>query len=143
MFIQNLKRLGISVNIDVVDINRYEYMVDNRLYDMITNQYAIAYPPGSEQENFWHSKNANKVGSQNWAGVENTAIDNLTEKLSQAKSIKEITFLARALDRVIMWEYYTIPQFYADTDNIIYDKSLKKAKIEPYIVHDIFSWWVE
>ena len=97
--------------------------------------------PGQEQFNYWHSSQANIEGSKNFAGAENKIIDNLVEKISTSKSIDEIEYLAKALDRVLLWQYYVIPHWYLDKFRIIYWNKFKRPDTIPTYSLGLFNWW--
>ena len=67
--------------------------------------------PGNEQRDFWGSPPADQAGSRNTAGIKNPAVDKLIDKIVFAKDREELVAATHALDRVLLWNYYVVPQW--------------------------------
>ena len=50
-------------------------------------------------------------GSRNIVGIKNPAVDALIERVIFAKDRAELVAATKALDRVLLWNYYVVPQF--------------------------------
>src|SRR4029078_12195916 len=50
-------------------------------------------------------------GSDNVMGIKNPAVDVMIEKIIYAKTRGELVAAARALDRVLLWSHYVVPQW--------------------------------
>ena len=70
--------------------------------------------PGNEQRDFWGSRAAETPGSRNYVGIKNPAVDALIERVIFAKDRAELVAATRALDRVLLWNHYVVPQFTHD-----------------------------
>ena len=77
---------------------------------MVVFTFSQSLSPGNEQRNFWGSDAADTNGSRNVIGVKNDVVDSLIEKLINAKDREDLITITRALDRVLLWNYYVIPQ---------------------------------
>ncbi|MEM7546982.1 MAG: extracellular solute-binding protein [Pseudomonadota bacterium] len=120
-FIKNLEQLGIDASFRIVDGPQYIRRVqqdDSFNWDMIIWGVRNSESPGNEQREFWGSETANKVGARNVGGVADPAVDALIEKIIFAKDRAELEAASRALDRVLMWNYYMIPQLYTPFERI-------------------------
>ena len=53
-------------------------------------------------------------GSRNYVGIKNPAVDALIERVIFAKDRAELVAATRALDRVLLWNFYVVPQFTLD-----------------------------
>jgi microcin C transport system substrate-binding protein len=110
----SLARLGIDVAVRSVDDIQY----DNRLrtfdFDIIVAVWPQALSPGNEQRDLWSSQAADTPGSRNYAGIKDLAVDALIERVIFAKSRGELVAATRALDRVLLWNHYVVPQFAHD-----------------------------
>jgi microcin C transport system substrate-binding protein len=111
----SLERLGITVTIRSVDDTQYENRMRNWDYDIITYSFLETLSPGNEQREFWGSKSADRIGSSNFVGIKNPAVDKLIDRVVFAKNREELVAATRALDRVLLWNYYTMPQWTAGT----------------------------
>ncbi|MEO1820675.1 MULTISPECIES: extracellular solute-binding protein [Pseudomonadaceae] len=136
----NLARLGIDMQIRTVDRAQYKARLDQFDYDMILTTLPQGLSPGLEQFGYFHSSQRNVKGSRNYAGINNPVVDQLVERLGAASSRSEQVAAARALDRVLLWQHYTIPNWYIDYHRIAYRSWLRTPEIPPYSL-SIRSWW--
>ena len=76
-------------------------------------------------------------------GINNPVVDALIEKLIAAPTYEKLIPAVRALDRVLTWNFYVIPQFHAAYDRIAYWNKFGRTDINPSQGPDILSWWVD
>jgi microcin C transport system substrate-binding protein len=107
----SLERLGMNVNVRVVDAAQYENRLRQWDYDVIVASWPQSLSPGNEQRDFWGSQAADRPGSRNYIGIKNPAIDALIEKVIFAKDRAELVAATKALDRVLLWHFYVVPQW--------------------------------
>ncbi|HEY7231077.1 MAG TPA: extracellular solute-binding protein [Pseudolabrys sp.] len=107
----SLERLGITVSVRTVDQAQYENRLRNWDFDIITFAWGQSLLPGNEQRGYWGSAAADQVGSDNVIGIKNPAVDAIIEKVIYAKTRDELVAAARALDRVLLWNHYVVPQW--------------------------------
>ncbi len=120
-FLKNLEQLGFKASFRIVDGPQYIRRVqqdESFDWDMIIWGVRNSESPGNEQREFWGSATATKVGARNVGGVADPAVDALIDKVIFAKDRAELEAASRALDRVLMWNYYMIPQLYTPFDRI-------------------------
>ena len=143
-FIANLKRVGIDARLRTVDTAQYSERVNNFDYDVITGVIPQSHSPGNEQRAMWSSATANEKGSRNYAGISNPAIDKLVERVVYAKDREELVAATKALDRVLLWNFYVVPQWYSDVLRIAYWNKFGIPDKQPdYIGIDTDSWWID
>lgn len=140
-FIKNLERLGISGRIAVVDTTQYINRLREFDFDVIVGGVPQSNSPGNEQREFWHSSKANQPGSRNYAGISNPVVDELIELIISAPSREELVHRTRALDRVLLWGHYVIPNWYNPVDRIAYRNTLAHPEITPKSGVFIDAWW--
>ena len=80
-------------------------------FDMTTVVWAQSLSPGNEQREFFGSQAADKPGSRNMGGIKNPAVDALIERIIFAKNRAEQIAACKAMDRVLLWNFYCVPQF--------------------------------
>jgi microcin C transport system substrate-binding protein len=107
----SLERLGIEVAVRSVDDIQYENRLRNWDFDIIIAVWPESLSPGNEQRDFWGSPAADTPGSRNYVGIKNRAVDALIERVIFAKDRAELVAATRALDRVLLWNHYVVPQF--------------------------------
>jgi microcin C transport system substrate-binding protein len=110
-FKPSLERLGVAVSIRIVDDAQYQNRVRAFDFDIITDMWGQSLSPGNEQREFWGSAAADQQGSRNTIGIKNPAVDALIEKVIFAKDRASLVAATRALDRVLLWNNYVVPQF--------------------------------
>lgn len=141
---RNLERLGIKVSIRVVDSAQYARRYDNFDFDIIVANFAQSQSPGNEQRYFWGSEAADKPGSRNLIGIKNPAIDKLIDYIIFAKDRAELVAATRALDRVLLWNHYVVPQWFAPYERLAYWNKLGQPKTLPSISIGVLSvWWYD
>ncbi len=113
-----LERLGIKTAIRVVDSAQYQRRVEAFDYDVIVGTFAQSESPGNEQRDYWGSAAAERNGSRNSAGIKNPAIDKLIERLIFARDRADLVAATKALDRVLLWNFYVVPQWHSPYDRI-------------------------
>ena len=109
-----LIRLGIDVTVRSVDDIQYENRLRNFDFDIIIATWPQSLSPGNEQRDLWSSQAADTPGSRNYVGIRDPAVDALVERVIFANSRGELIAATRALDRVLLWNHYVVPQFTDD-----------------------------
>jgi microcin C transport system substrate-binding protein len=107
----SLERLGITVTVRTVDAAQYENRLRNRDFDIITFAWRETQLPGSELGDYFSSEAADQAGSDNVIGIKNSAVDAMIERVVLAKSYDDLAAAAKALDRILLWNNYVVPQW--------------------------------
>ncbi len=144
-YARQLERLGIRTNVRIVDSAQYVDRIRNFDFELVGMLY---YPqsisPGNEQRDFWSSGAADAPGSRNYAGIKNPAVDKLIDDIVFAPDRASLVAATRALDRVLLWNWYVVPQWTRTSTWLAYwDKFGMPEKQPAYAGLDPFSWWVK
>jgi microcin C transport system substrate-binding protein len=107
----SLERLGVATSIRVVDDVQYENRLRTFDFDIITEVWGESLSPGNEQREFWGSPAADQMGSKNTIGIKNPAVDVLIDRIIFSKDRADLVAATHALDRVLLWNFYVVPQF--------------------------------
>jgi microcin C transport system substrate-binding protein len=107
----SLERLGIKASVRTVDSSQYVNRVRQWDYDIIIASWGQSLSPGNEQRGFWGSAAADQPGSRNLIGIKNPAIDTLIERVIFTKDRDDLVAATKALDRVLLWNYYVVPNW--------------------------------
>jgi microcin C transport system substrate-binding protein len=99
------------VNSRTVDAAQYENRLRQWDYDIIVAGWGQSLSPGNEQRGFWISQAADQPGSRNYVGIKNPAIDKLIERVIYTKDRVDLVAATKALDRVLLWNFYVVPQW--------------------------------
>ncbi|MBT8330529.1 MAG: extracellular solute-binding protein [Desulfofustis sp.] len=143
-YTDNLKKIGIEASYRTIDSALYTDKINNFDFDMCVFVFGQSQSPGNEQINFWHSKSANRKGSRNLAGIQDAAVDTLIDKIIYAQDGKSLTTAARALDRVLWYGYYVVPNWYLSGHRLAYHNKFELPSTLPtYYDHFSFlmTWW--
>jgi microcin C transport system substrate-binding protein len=142
-FSQNLKRLGIDASVRSVDSAQYTRRVQGFDYDMVVGLFGESLSPGNEQRWFWGSAAADTPGSPNLVGIKNPAIDALIDQVIGAPDRQQLVYRVRALDRVLLWNYYVIPHFHLGANRVAYWNRFSRPAIIPKYDLGFDSWWID
>ncbi|MGB8817468.1 MAG: extracellular solute-binding protein [Rhizobiaceae bacterium] len=141
---ESLKKIGVDFTYRQLDTSSMKERERKFDYDTITNVWGQSLSPGNEQREFWGSASADREGSRNYAGIKNPVIDKIIEKLILAKDRDDLIAATRALDRVLLWNHYVIPQWYSDVDRYVYwDRFGRPEKLPQYSFGFPAVWWFD
>ena len=127
---QSLERLGIGVTVRTVDDAQYQNRLRHWDFDIVIESWTETLSPGNEQRDYWGSQAAVAPGSRNIVGIENKAVDSLINKVVFAKDREELVAATRALDRVLLWNHYVVPQWiYGKVRTVRWDRFAKPDRM--------------
>ncbi|MBM3488583.1 MAG: ABC transporter substrate-binding protein, partial [Alphaproteobacteria bacterium] len=139
----NLRRLGVQSRIRTVDPAQYQNRVREFDFDVIVASFAQSISPGNEQRDFWSAAAADRQGSRNVIGIKDPAIDALIEAIIAAPDRARLIAASRALDRVLLWNHFVIPQWHIRTDRVAYWNKFGTPEKQPGYGPGLFTWWVD
>ncbi len=142
-FVSNLQRLGIEANVRTVDPAQYQNRLDAFDFDMTTAIWAESLSPGNEQREYWGSQAASTQGSRNLAGIKDPVVDALIGKIIGADTREALVTACRALDRVLLWGYYVIPQWGSSVTRVAFWDKFNRPATLPLGGVDLTTWWIE
>ncbi len=141
-YVRNLLRIGVGATIRIVDVANFQNRTRNYEFDVVVNRYVQPLTPGIEQQAYFASKFADVPGQRNLAGIKDPAVDYLIEKIIGAASRPALIAAVRALDRVLMWNHYVVPQWYKGAHNIAYWNRFDRPRIKPaFDLGMLDTWW--
>ena len=142
-YVKNLQRAGITVQVRLVDHAQYKARLQAFDFDVITYVLPQSLSPGQEQRLYFHSSQADTPGSKNFSGIKNTVVDHLVEKIGSAHSRTELINNTRSLDRVLLWNYYTIPHWHLNYHRIAYWNKFARPTPGPSLTPGFPGWWLD
>jgi microcin C transport system substrate-binding protein len=142
-FVRNLKRLGIEAKVRTVDSSQYINRVRAFDFDMIVYSWGQSDSPGNEQRDYWGSSSAESDGSRNVLGVKDPVIDELIELVISAPSREALVARTRALDRVLLWHHYVIPNWHIRIDRVLYWDKFARPEVTPKNGFQFDTWWLD
>ena len=128
---ESLQRLGIKMNVRLVDDVQYWQRVSSFDFDMIQFTWGASPSPGNEQYNRWGSRSKDRQGSLNYAGTSSPAIDACIDAMLAAPSRDAWLDAVHALDRVLISGFYVVPLFHAPEQWIVRNSAVKRPDKTP------------
>ncbi len=141
---KNMERLGIASSIRMVDDSQYQKRTDSYDFDIVSIwiNRGVFYP-GNEQMALWHSSQADVKGGSNLAGAKNKAIDAALQALISAKDEESLKAAGRALDRILLWEHYVIPNWHSGAFRIAYWDKFGLPAVQAKYNLNFQGWWIK
>jgi len=142
----SLERLGITVSVRTVDAAQYENRLRGWDFDIITYAWGETLLPGTELRGYFGSQAADQPGSENVIGIKNAAVDALIEQVILATNRKDLNAAAKALDRVLLWNNFLVPQWaFGKLRTARWDRFSRPAQLPKYgmSAFPALWWWDE
>ena len=143
-YVDNLKRAGIDASIRLIDPAQYEERIKSLDFDAVDLKSNFFAPPGPELRSYYGSATADDRGTANFAGIKNPVVDELIGQIVAAKDLDTLKATNRAMDRVLLWQYYCVPEWYNDQAWLAYwNRFAYPAKTQRYGTGFPDSWWIK
>ena len=148
-WIEDLKRLGITATMRLVDTAQYANRVTDFDFDVILIGMATSLTPGSEMVDQLSSAAADRPGSSNYSGIKDPVVDALLDRMVAAQTLEDVTAATKALDRVLTFNYYRLLTYTLPAERFAYWTKLKRPEILPSMgvgrmgEANIALWWTE
>jgi microcin C transport system substrate-binding protein len=140
---QGLKYLGITLNVHRVDTLQYVERIRELDFELVAHIFPHTASPGTEQQSLWGSTTVDQQGTKNLAGASLPVIDDLTKRIPEATSRKELISMVHALDRVLLWNHYSLPLWYMPSWPIVHKTTLRYPDTQTKYALDLSTWWYQ
>jgi microcin C transport system substrate-binding protein len=140
----SLERLGVAASVRIVDDVQYQNRLRQWDYDIIISSWGESLSPGNEQRGYWGSQAADLPGSYNYIGIKNPAVDRLVDAVIFATSREDLIAATHALDRVLLWNFYVVPQWnYGKQRTARWDRFARPENMPKYgaSAFPTIWWW--
>lgn len=142
----NLKKLGIELKDRVVDFALYRRRLEKYDFDMVTIvEGDFTLPSAADLKVLYGAKAADEEGNNNYRGIKSRAVDAMLEAIGNAQTLEQLRDAARALDRVVMWGHFQVPDLYMNIEPVSHWNRFGVPKVQArYFAADILiSGFVE
>jgi microcin C transport system substrate-binding protein len=151
----NVEKLGGTLRLRNVDYALFRRRLEQYDFDMVTIvEGKFTLPAVNELITGYGSKAADEKGNNNFRGIKSKAVDHLLEVMSKATTIDVLRDAARALDRVVMWNYWQVPDLYFAKERGSYWDRFGMPSTRPlyytiespndeYPAWPISTWWIK
>jgi microcin C transport system substrate-binding protein len=142
-YVQDIQRLGIDARVRTVDPAQYQHLTDDFDFDMTLYIYPEDDVPGNELRDYFTCAGAKAQGSSNLPGICDPAVDALVDKVIAAPDRPTLLTAAHALDRVLLWRWYMVPNYSNQNFHVAWwnkfgypDKPIREGV-------NFDTWWVD
>ena len=143
-YFRQLNQLGISTSLRVAESSQYINRLRNFDFDAVMRNQDILLPPVQELNSTYHSMAAFAPDTRNVAGISDPVVDFLVSKAIKAKTLPELVASCRALDRLLLWQYYQIPLYAVDLRRTVHWNKFGFPEYEPkYLPPFPDGWWYD
>lgn len=142
----NLKKLGIELKERIVDFALYRRRLEKYDFDVVTIvEGDFTLPSAADLKTSYSAKAADEEGNSNYRGIKSRAVDAMLDAIAAADTLPALREAARALDRVVMWSHFQVPDLYSDVEPVSYWNKFGVPKVQAkYFSADILiSGFVE
>jgi microcin C transport system substrate-binding protein len=143
-FVKNLHKLGVQVSYRTIDPALYTQRQQKFDFDMMVYVFGQSQSPGNEQRDYWHSSTADREGSRNLIGLKDPVVDDLVDKIIYAETQEDLVAASMALDRVLWYGYYVVPNWYLNKHRVVYWNKFQRPDTLPLYyspMQALTTWW--
>ena len=154
---RNGAKLGMTIRARRVDYALFSRRLDEFDFDMATIvEPAFQLPAVADYVSLYGSKAADEKGSGNLRGVKSPAADHILAAMARATTLEDFRDACRALDRLVMWSYWQVPELYSDDERLAYWTKFGIPAVQPLhfttdlppdadsrLAWPITSWWAK
>jgi len=139
---KNLERVGITMSIRKVDSSQYLNRWHDHDFDMVSSGFSAHIYPDTSMKITWGSEYIDSTYNQ--AAVQEEAVDYLLEGIDENQGDDEaLLHWGRALDRVLTWNHYVIPQWHLSKFRVATWDKFRRPAIRPKYDLGVDTWWVD
>lgn len=151
----NLDKLGIGLKVRQVDFALYRRRLEQYDFDVVTIvEGTFTVPSALDYTSLYGSKSADEKGNNNFRGVKSAAVDHILEAMTAAKTLPPLRDACRALDRVVMWSHWQVPELYFAAEPASFWNKFGMPEVRPryYTIDNpnsaqlawpILTWWIK
>jgi len=138
----NLKKMGITMNIRRVDTSQFTNRMRERDFDIISRGYSANYYPSSNLKIVWHSKYLDSTW--NTAGITDPAVDYIVERIEENQQNSDaLLYYGKVLDRVLQWNFVVIPQWHLSKFRVAYWNKFSRPEKRAKYALGFNTWWID
>ena len=133
IYVEALKRLGITATVITVDSAQYKERTTAYDFDMTHYIRSLSLSPGNEQTLYWGSAGVTEPGTRNWMGMNSPAAEAMIKTMVSSTDRAEFVAATQALDRILISGRYVVPFWYSSVSRLAHVKQLQfPAKLPIY-----------
>ena len=134
---------GIAATQRTVETAQYQERVQTYDFDIVVSTVRQSLSPGNEQRDMWSCEARGTEGGRNLAGICDLVVDELINMIIAAPDRPTLIALSKAMDRVLQWNYYVIPNWHIRSFRIAYWDKFGHPDVTPNYGVGTSSWWID
>ncbi len=144
-FVNALNRVGIRTESRSPEVSNWLYRMRSGKFTGGSQLFIPSNTPGLALRNHFSSTAADQEYSQNWTRVRNPVVDALIDHVLAATTAEEFYAATRALDRVLLWNFYWIPTMAQPGFRLVYWDKFDKPENPPALLREAWldTWWID
>ena len=146
-FAEALDKLGITSHIRMMDSAQFIRRRRARDFEMLIWAHDLVAPPTTHLRSYFHSWAANPgMMTYNITNIRHPVVDALIEHAERAASFDDLITATRALDRVLLWNFYNIPLNGIDQTRFFYWDRFGRPELEHTAGYGwpfVEGWWLD
>ncbi len=119
-FMRMLNMVGIETTARSPELSNWLYRMRNGKFDGGSISFESGNVPGLMLRNRLGTASANSEGGQNWNRIRDAAVDVMVDHVMAARTPEDFYAATRALDRILLWNFYYIPGLGAPGYRLVY-----------------------
>jgi microcin C transport system substrate-binding protein len=138
-----MNRLGIRTTARSPELSNWLYRLRSGKFDGSAASYIPTWRPGLALRNWFGSASADLDFSQNWMNIRDPVVDQLIEKVVAANNARDFYAATRAFDRVMLWNFYWIPNLAQPGYRLVYWDKFGQPENALPLKRDVWldTWW--
>ncbi|MGB1271072.1 MAG: extracellular solute-binding protein [Endozoicomonas sp.] len=140
---KSLETMGITLHLRTADVAQYIERIRSQDFDIVLHTFPHTPSPGTEQASLWSSTTVDQHGTRNVTGARLPVIDHLTQLIPEARSREELIAMVRAMDRVLLWNHFSLPLWFQPKWSMIHKQQLTHPKHHAPYALDLSTWWYQ
>ncbi len=142
-YTRKLQRLGITSSIKAPEISNWLHRMQSGDYDAGSIFFLPDFTPTLLSSISFSSAAADQAYSYNWSNLRDPAVDTLIRHLYKARTWDAFVAAVRALDRVLLWNFYWVPGSSKTGYALVYWDKFGQPAHGPLLreTHFVDLWW--
>ncbi|MXY53555.1 MAG: ABC transporter substrate-binding protein [Gammaproteobacteria bacterium] len=138
-----MNRVGIATTARVLETSNWLYRMRSGTFEGGQISFVPNNIPGIMLRNRLGSESADSPGGQNWNRIRNPAVDAMIDHVMAARNLDDFLAATRALDRILLWNFYYIPGLGAPGYRLVYWDRFGQPENPPPLLRAAWldTWW--
>ncbi len=139
-----LRRVGIETTAVAPEMSNWLHQMRTWKFDAAMRNYTPSHTPGLQLVNYFASASASQAYGGNWGGIEDPVVDALIDTILAARTSEDFLAATRALDRVLLWNFYMIPRSSPPGYRLVHWDRFGRPATQPLLRHAYLdTWWFD